>query len=98
MKKTGLCRDRWQFWKLQLSKVNDREVAKMARQAVCPMERIERVKGSVLWTSPQARGQVVSSHQGLTLLPSRKNRREWRKTNVLLDFSNLEGLDSRRQS
>jgi uncharacterized protein DUF3632 len=40
----GLCRERWQFWKLRFSKVKDEvdeEVAEMVQQAVSEMERVE---------------------------------------------------------
>jgi Protein of unknown function (DUF3632) len=44
----GLCRERWQFWKLRFSKVKDEvdeEVAKMAQQAINAMEAIEKAMG-----------------------------------------------------
>jgi hypothetical protein len=42
---SGLCPERWQFWKLRFSKVMDEvdeEVAKMVRQAIDRMEFIEK--------------------------------------------------------
>ncbi|KAN0072196.1 hypothetical protein V8E54_009925 [Elaphomyces granulatus] len=42
----GLCGERWQFWKLQFSKVKDKvdkDVAEMAQQAVGAMEKVEKV-------------------------------------------------------
>jgi hypothetical protein len=44
--KPGLCLEGWLFWKSQFSRVADEvdeEVAKMARQAVGEMERVEKV-------------------------------------------------------
>jgi hypothetical protein len=44
--KPGLCPERWLFWKSRFSKVTDEvdeEVVKMAQQAVCEMERAEKV-------------------------------------------------------
>jgi Protein of unknown function (DUF3632) len=44
----GLCRERWQFWKLRFSEVKDEvdeEVAKMAQQAINAMETIEKAMG-----------------------------------------------------
>src|SRR5467141_2945290 len=41
--KVGLCRERWEFWKLRFSKVKDEvdeEVAEMVQQALSEMERV----------------------------------------------------------
>jgi hypothetical protein len=49
----NLCRDRREFWKLQFSKVKDEvdeEASKMAQRAIGAMERVGKVKGSMIWT------------------------------------------------
>lgn len=42
----GISRERWQFWKLRFSEVQnkvDKDVAEMAQKAVCAMEKAEKV-------------------------------------------------------
>jgi Protein of unknown function (DUF3632) len=42
--KIGLCRERWEFWKLRFSEIQgqvDEEVSKMVQRAVDEMERVE---------------------------------------------------------
>jgi uncharacterized protein DUF3632 len=44
----GLCRERWEFWKLRFSEVKDEvdeDAAKMAEQAISAMAEVEKLMG-----------------------------------------------------